>query len=351
MLGGHVFPALAALSAAAGVVHAAFAPVHVEESPAHGVFFVVVAAAQLAWAAAVVARPPSRALLAGGVVGNAAVALVWAVSRATGAEPVGLADAMCTAWELVLVAVGTALVVRRPWAWPTASAVGAAVLGLAAVAAVPALSTSRGDGHGHDRRAAAAVEAAGGETAAAVTAGHGHGQSGGGDEAAPTPAQRAAADALIADTRAAVARFADLDDAVAAGYRPITPTGERIVHYGKPAYMLDGNVLDHQRVESLVYARSSRGPVLLGAMYMMPPGQKGPEVGGSLTRWHAHHDLCIDEAQLAQVARRPDGSCPPGSAVRVTPEMLHVWTVDYPTGPFGELTPLDALQVLLALER
>jgi hypothetical protein len=357
--GRHAVPVLAALAAAAGLVHGAAAPSHVAESAAHGLFFVVVATAQLGWAAALLVRRPSRPLLAAGVAGNAAVAGVWAVTRAGGAEPVGLADAMCTAWEVAVVAVGGALVARpaagdratpppSPWA-RAGSGVSAAVLGLATVAVAPGLHSAPGEGHGHGRTAeTAAATATGGPVVDAV---HGHGE-GGGDtagESAPNLAQRAAADALVAGTRAALVRFGELDDAVAAGYRPITPENERIVHYGNPAYILDGAVLDHQRVESLVYARTARGPVLLGAMYMAPLGGKGPRVGGPLTQWHIHDDLCIDAARLAQVTRRPDGSCPPGSAVWATPEMLHVWSVDYPTGPFGELTPLHALQVLAAL--
>jgi hypothetical protein len=351
---------LAVLSAVAGLVHLAFIPVHLEESWAYGLFLAAVAAAQLGWAALAVGRSPSRPLLAAAAAGNAGVALVWAVSRATGSEPVGLADGLCTAIELVLVGGATVLLARPAPGplWPRWATAGAAsiALGLAAVAVTPVLTGSPG-GHGHDRhrdhdRAEAAAESTGAATPAPPARAHGHDI---GDrppaEAAPTPAQQAAADSLVATPGTAVARFADLDAAVAAGYRPITPPGQRIVHYGHPSYMLDARVLDPHHVESLVYARTSRGPVLLGAMYMMPPGAKGPQVAGSLTHWHAHDDLCIDEAQLAQVARLADGSCPPGSAVRVTPEMLHVWSIDYPTGPFGELTPLDALQVLVALER
>ena len=31
------------------------------------------------------------------------------------------------------------------------------------------------------------------------------------------------------------------------------------------------------------------------------------------------------------------GGCPAGSAVASTGEMMHVWAVEYPAGPFGEL--------------
>jgi hypothetical protein len=226
----------------------------------------------------------------------------------------------------------------------------AGALGVAGLCFTPVLGSR--EGHAHDVQDHG-HEAAAGETdsgQAAGGTGHGHGGAGTGvAEPPPTAQQQAAADRLVTDTRAAVARFADIDQAVAAGYRPITPPGERIVHYGNPSYILDREVLNPQRVESLVYARTGRGVVLLGAMYMMPPGEKGPQIGGSLTHWHAHDDLCIDVTQLAQVARQVDGSCPAGSSVQLTPEMLHVWSVEYPGGPFAELTPLAAVQVLLSL--
>jgi len=103
------------------------------------------------------------------------------------------------------------------------------------------------------------------------------------------------------------------------------------------------------RVESLVYAfPPGHEPLLLGAMYMMEKvGDLGPLIGGSLTHWHAHDDLCIDPVREINVARQPNGSCPPGSAVTVTPEMLHVWVIDYPAGPFGELDAAGAREAIL----
>jgi hypothetical protein len=44
---------------------------------------------------------------------------------------------------------------------------------------------------------------------------------------------------------------------------------------------------------SLVYAINVKGhaPILLGAMYLMGDGN-GPQVGGGLTRWHSHLEVC-----------------------------------------------------------
>ncbi|MDP9388426.1 MAG: hypothetical protein M3Q48_11100, partial [Actinomycetota bacterium] len=176
------------------------------------------------------------------------------------------------------------------------------------------------------------------------------GHHGGAEEGSPvTPEQEATAATLLTETRQALARYADVEAAVADGYRPITPPDDVLVHYGKVPYLLDGRTLDPARVESLVYARTGAGTTLLGGMYMMPPGEPGPQVGGSLTRWHAHDDLCIDMAKVMVVRRNGDGTCPAGSSVTLTPEMLHVWVVDYAGGPFGELDAAHVRQAILAL--
>jgi hypothetical protein len=179
-----------------------------------------------------------------------------------------------------------------------------------------------------------------------VAPGHNHGSAPGGPV---TPAQQAAADQLVAATKAGLARYASLDAALADGYTELTPPGRPIVHYANHDYMHDGRILDPQRVESLVYAfPPGHAPVLLGAMYMMEKaGDPGPLIGGSLTQWHVHDNLCIDPVREINVARQPNGSCPPGSAVIVTPEMLHVWVIDYPTGPFGELDAPGAQAAIL----
>ena len=78
---------LAALSLGAGVIHFAVSGEHYDVSWAHGTFFAVVAWLQLSWAIAVVLRP-TRSLLTAGVLLNAVVLGVWAVSRVWGV-PVG----------------------------------------------------------------------------------------------------------------------------------------------------------------------------------------------------------------------------------------------------------------------
>ena len=107
-------PLLALTSLGAAAIHVAVCPGHFAESTFYGVFFVGAAAAQAAWASAILLRP-SRRLVALGVAGNLAVVALWAVSRTLGLpvgptpgvpEVPGGIDALATAYELFVVVVG-----------------------------------------------------------------------------------------------------------------------------------------------------------------------------------------------------------------------------------------------------
>ena len=160
-----------------------------------------------------------------------------------------------------------------------------------------------------------------------------------------TGAQLKAALQLIDATKAAVAKYADRQAAINAGYKPMEQEGLAIMHYVNQAYFTDADILRPEHVQSLIYFNSSRGPVLIGAMYIMPNlATPGPEIGGSLTVWHQHDNLCFDRTTGVIVAFAHDGSangteksgtCPNGSSNRSTPEMLHVWLIENPDGPFG----------------
>jgi hypothetical protein len=187
-------------------------------------------------------------------------------------------------------------------------------------------------------------------TAEAAVHGHsaGHVHASGHDEASPgehatgscqpTSAQVAAANQLVADTRGGLARFADLRDARRAGYAPHVRARSAIKHYFKAAYVTDGRVLDPTWPEGLLYAHSDHGPVLVAAVYLMSrPGELGREVGGCLTRWHAHDDLCSSDPAKGMISgvRTRSGRCPPGQVAWAGPLFLHVWTIDVPGGPFA----------------
>jgi hypothetical protein len=154
----------------------------------------------------------------------------------------------------------------------------------------------------------------------------------------PTSAQLAAATKLITDTRRGVARFAVLRDALGAGYAPNHPLPSAIKHYFNPAYVTDGRVLDPARPEGLLYANTTRGPVVVAAVYLMNrAGEPGRAIGGCLTAWHTHNNLCSSDPGRGLVTgvRSPGGRCPPGQVPWAAPRMLHTWVIDIPGGPFA----------------
>ncbi|MGO8860790.1 MAG: hypothetical protein ACLQRH_08480 [Acidimicrobiales bacterium] len=141
----------------------------------------------------------------------------------------------------------------------------------------------------------------------------------------PTAAEQTAADQLVAETTADVAKYESLPAALAAGYVPATNPDGYEVHYANWQIVKSGDVLDPDHPSSLVYANTVDGPVLLGAMYLgAAPCQPGPDVGGPLTQWHAHDNLCLSGGQV--VGRTdPAGSCATGVHNTNTYFMLHVW--------------------------
>jgi hypothetical protein len=151
----------------------------------------------------------------------------------------------------------------------------------------------------------------------------------------PTEAQQHAAVTFANSTVAATQRYKSLEAAKADGYVPITPTGLAVVHYIRAAYVGDSHTLDPAAVESLVYANTSRGAILVAAMYTLASqvGQMPPMPGGCLTQWHTHTNLCFSDATGAVVGSTRHGPCRPGTVNRVTQPMIHVWLVPVPGGP------------------
>lgn len=189
--------------------------------------------------------------------------------------------------------------------------------------------------------------------AVGLSAGHGDGEDGhhagspavgvampAGDGEDPTVAQTAAAEDLYRSTVRSLARYADPAAAVAAGYAATGIRGHDF-HADNPRYTKDDATLDPDRPETLVYALRDDGtPVLLGAMFQVEGLRThGPAVGGPLTTWHAHEQVCFAllPPSLAGLTS-PLGVCPAGSVtVALTNEMIHVWTVPGAPQRFGDL--------------
>jgi hypothetical protein len=141
----------------------------------------------------------------------------------------------------------------------------------------------------------------------------------------PMATQQAAADQLVAATKVTLAKYASLAAATAAGYTPATNPNGYLVHYANwQIARTDG--FDPFYPAFLMYANTVNGPELMGAMYLGPaPCTPGPDIGGSLTQWHAHDNLCLSGGQV--VGRTTSsGTCTSGVHNTNTYFMLHVWT-------------------------
>ena len=145
-----------------------------------------------------------------------------------------------------------------------------------------------------------------------------------------TDAERVAAVRLLAEIRAAAREWPSLRTAAAAGFDTHTAhrrAGDATVHYlhaEHHRYSHDSHYLDPRRPEALIYANVPGRPlVLVGLMFAMPRGKKGPTPGGPITRWHTH-TVCA-AGNKRGLTPRSDGSCPPGTTSRQGSEMLHVW--------------------------
>lgn len=201
-------------------------------------------------------------------------------------------------------------------------------------------------GHSHDSGSAANTTS-GTDAVVRSSTGvvHAHGT-----ETPITTDQLIAAMNLWQDTKAGTARFADFSVAQAEGYKQITPWIGALAHFHNAAYAASSRVLDPTRPDELIYARlPDKSIKLVGAMFLAKPGQVGPKVGGPLTVWHAHDNLCFS-LRTGMVAALADdkGACPAGTVLYPTPEMLHVWLVDNPNGVFSEEMEPAALVALLA---
>ena len=385
-----------ALSLAAGAIHFAEVGEHFNLSWKHGVFFAVVAWLQIAWAVAFL-MAPTRKLLAAAAIGNTFIVLVWAMSRIWGVpigpgawepEPVALADALATAFEVVIVGVSAVVLFRPAVAQRTLrpslglasiGVTGVAIAVVSTMALAPSFASEHShgeadDGHdneaamsapGHDHEAMTAEDhdqesgdQAGGETAAATpehqeghtdvviaadgssaceqsnvavggNAGHGH--------RGPVPfepmdgATRTTLSQQIAAANAVVIKYPTVAAAEAGGYRRITPYVPCIA-----AHYLNGSLLDSTfdpaNPEILLFAGTDPDSQLVGLSYLDFNGPDNEPEGfaGKTDPWHVHRQLCIGGGGVLGDENTDEGACEARGG-RVVPLeglwMSHMWPV------------------------
>jgi hypothetical protein len=348
-------------SLGAGAIHAAAIGVHSEHRQAV-VAFTVVAAVQLGWGAMALARP-GRILVALGALANTAAVGGWILAKANGipfidgldaSEPVQTADALAVWLAVVavvaavahLLGIGGRSLSRRPLVTG-----GAAVL--VAALAVPGMFSAgthahaegHGDGGGGGVAHAAGVEhddtegADGGEHAATAKPYDPTLPIDLGGVEGVTPQQQAAAENLLAVTLVRLPQFSDPNAVESMGFVSIGDGFLGHEHYLNVANMNDDKLLDPDYPESLVYDTTVTPKKLVAAMYMMDEGDTladVPELGGKLTQWHVHDNLCFRGTSVAGLTDA-DGNCGPGLSKGAATPMIHVWIEPHECGPFAAL--------------
>ena len=366
---------LAALSLGAGVIHFAVSGEHYDVSWAHGTFFAVVAWLQLSWAVAVVLRP-TRSLLTAGVLLNAGILGVWAVSRAWGVpvgpdawtpESIALSDALSSVCELGIVALALAVLVRPAMAQrqlrPAVAVpvVGVAGLGVAVVSSLaftPALASSQhhdaGGSHAHSATAS-------GHDHGLASSGHQHGvttlngQQVKGVKAADVAAESQPDQPLDATTRATLKtqlteardfalRYPTVADATAAGYRlagGFAPGSG--AHYITYSGLTGAGAFDPTKPISLIYDGTNPASQVIGLMYY-GLGENAPEgFAGPNDHWHRHSNVCIKNGPNGLDVPFPAdqdvtaAQCAgvQGNLLKTTGYMVHAWVVPSWESPLG----------------
>ena len=358
-------------SIGAGAIHATAVGMHSEHRQAV-VAFVCVSVFQIGWGTWALVRS-GRLLALLGAAGNAAAVGGWVIAKSSGisfidgletAEDPQFADTLCAVLGAVAAVAALAAVLgifgigRRT---PRPSFVGAAALAtvfLSVPGMVAAGNHHHADGEGHTHGDGAAAAGGHTHTASAVPPKAF-------DPRLPidlsgvdgvTPEQQARAENILSENLRRLPQWADPATAEAAGYHSIGDALTGDEHYINWDSINDDHVLDPDHPESLVYSvkRGSDGKwtkTLEAAMYMLPTGttlDEVPDVGGALTQWHIHDNLCFSNDPVApRVAgiTTSDGGCPAGLQKFEPVPMMHVWILPNPCGPFAALEGVGAGQI------
>lgn len=365
-------------SIGAGAIHAAAIGAHGEHRQAVWAF---TAAATFQIGVGVLALVHSHRVIAVALgLGNAVLIGAWLLAKASGigfidgldtAESLQFADSLAAVLAAAAV-VGVVAAVLPIGGGARANGAAVLVCGLTVgLLAAPAMASV--DSHSHASEGAeASDEHAHGEPAAD----HEHADP---TAAPPQPfdpakpidlggvdgvsaEQQARAEALVERTIERLPQFADVATLNEQGYYSIgdAPTGDE--HYINWSYLNDDKILDPDYPESLVFRVIDGEKTLAAAMYMLAEGttlDDVPDLGGSLTQWHVHNDLCLTDDPVAPTLAFGSGNfivgadqeCTPPNSKRGNVPMIHVWIIPHPCGPFAALEGIGAGQIRPGEER
>jgi hypothetical protein len=338
----------------AGIVHGGAIGLH-SDHPQLARIFIVVAVSQIAWGLVGLLHP-TRLVLPAGVIINGASAGAWVVTRLTGISWIsGLetrespqwSDTIAAGLGILAASVALAALLVGPDTLPRVRL--AVPSGMFCALTVVALwnGVSHVHSHGSDHGSASTIDASQFQDSGASSI-----DLSGFPGVSPEEQRRA--ELLIYETREILPRFATPEIAVELGFSSIRDEGTGVEHYINWSYINDEYELDPNHPESLVFAVEPDGSRrLVSAMYMMGDGytlDTVPNVGGPLTQWHIHDNLCFDRDPMIHGSTRvvgvtsSDGPCTFGMKLRPNP-MLHVWLEPQVCGPFAALEGVGAGQV------
>lgn len=376
-------------SLGAGAIHAVAVGVHNEPRQVM-LAFTITAIFQIGWGALALARN-GRLLALVGAVGNLAAVGGWVLAKTTGisfidgleqSEKLQFADTLAAGFAIAAILAATATLLAKSsaasWSGNSRALFGAFGTGVAVVSLFGMTSVGS---HGHAGGGGGAAGHHGTEAAATGTADH-HGSSAGDDHSSATPGsthppaavvapkvydpklpidlggvdgvtpqQQAKAENLIAITLARLPNFADYKAAEAANFHSIGDGFTGYEHFINWDYIADDKVLNPDYPESLVYETEGGKRTLVSAMFMLSPGANldtVPDIGGKLTQWHIHDNLCFSkDAKAPKVAgiTNSQGGCPAGLQKFTPVPMIHVWIRKHECGPFSALEGVGAGQV------
>lgn len=170
----------------------------------------------------------------------------------------------------------------------------------------------------------------------------------------PSAQQRRAAEDLVrrAEQTARARGWYDFQKGLEDGFKLLFADRR---HYANEAFIMDDHILDPERPEFLMYYGTPQGKQLAGLMfYTRSPREIGPQPGGPLTLWHYHvwsHKSCLLRGLLITGLPDEHGACERGIPTHRSPEMIHIWLVDHPLGPFSTSMYLEPLLMQDLLER
>lgn len=340
----------AVASIAAGAMHVAAVAAHSEHRQAVWAFFAV-AFVQLVWGAAALARP-RRWIAAVGIGVGAAAFAGWLLAVTRGiplidgldtVQPAHFADELAAALAgTTLISCVAVLMVRRAVVPRLLTGISIATI---AVLGVPGTVASVNHHHPESGTSSLLVERASAVPPHPFDPNLPIDLSG---VSGVTPQQQARAQNLVAATVMLLPQWSDPAYDVAHGFSSIGDGVTGVEHYVNQGFMNDDTILDPDKPESLVFDTTVHPKKLVAAMYMLKPGStlaEAPDIGGPLTQFHIHNNLCFNAQGHVSGLTQGNGACRAPLVKGPETPMIHVWIVPHRCGPFAALEGIGGGQI------